>query len=229
LRWKHPTRGNVPPDVFIPVAEETGLIGRIGDFVIADACETASRWPKIEIAINASAIELRSETYALRVTTALERYGVDPRRLEIELTESALVDSSGQCERNIAHLRALGLRIALDDFGTGFSSFSRLQHIEVDRIKIDKSFIDAIGTTGGNPAIVRAMIALAHGKGLKTTAEGVETSDQRALLQALGCDQLQGYLLSKPLAKDHFAALMEDPDGNLKDPDGPSGKREIVS
>jgi diguanylate cyclase (GGDEF)-like protein len=208
LRWHHPERGTIAPEVFIPMAEEIGLIERIGNFVIEDACATAARWPTIDVAVNASAIELKSESYVIRVLAALNRHGVEPHRLEIELTESALMDDSGKCIGNIAALRALGIRVALDDFGTGFSSLGRLRNMDVDRIKIDKSFVDNCVSVGGNPAIVRAMIGLAHAKGLRTTAEGVETIEQRELLRSLGCDQLQGYLLSRPLPKAQLNALL---------------------
>ena len=162
----------------------------------------------LEVAVNASAIELRNETYALRVVSTLTRLGFDPKRLEIEITESALMDESGHCEKNIAALRSLGVRFALDDFGTGFSSFGRLQRLEVDRIKIDRCFVSGFGQQGGNEAIVEAMINLAHAKGLKTTAEGIETKEQSDVLHRLGCDQLQGYLLSRPMPKDALIALV---------------------
>jgi diguanylate cyclase (GGDEF)-like protein len=208
VRWRHPQKGAIPPDVFIPVAEETRLIEPLGEFVLREACFAAVHWEDLTVAVNASAIELRNETYAMRVLSTLNAAGLDPTRLEIEITESALGDNSGHCERNIAALRALGIRFALDDFGTGFSSFGRLQSLDVDRIKIDKCFVDGFGKPGGNEEIVRAMIKLAQAKGLRTTAEGIETPEQNAMLQRLGCDDVQGYLLSRPLPAEAIDAML---------------------
>jgi len=198
-RWRHPTKGLVPPDVFIAIAEETGLIGHLGELVLAAALEAAKRWPTLSLAVNSSALELRDAGFALRVTAALEKAHFDPARLEIEITESSVLEDEEACQRNIDALRKLGVRFALDDFGTGFSSFGRLQRVAVDRIKIDRCFVSGSPDMTGNEAIVQAMINLAHAQGMKTTAEGIETNEQRAWLQALGCDELQGYLLSKPV------------------------------
>jgi EAL domain-containing protein (putative c-di-GMP-specific phosphodiesterase class I) len=199
LRWRHPERGMIAPDVFIPIAEATGLIDRLGQFVLAQACTSAMNWGDLEVAINASALELKSETYAMRVLSQLERLGFDPKRLEIEITETALVDDSAQCERNVNALRSVGVRFALDDFGTGFSSLGRLQRLQVDRIKIDRCFVSRIGQPDGNEAIVQAIISLAHANGLRTTAEGVETDEQSKALCRMGCDEFQGFLLSAPV------------------------------
>ena len=210
LRWHHPVKGAIPPDVFIPLAEESGLIERLGEFVLAEACKAALEWGHLEVAVNASAIELRNEAYALRVLSALNRIGFDPRRLEIEITESAFTDESGHCERNITALRSAGIRFALDDFGTGFSSFGRLQRLDVDRIKIDRCFVSGFGQESGNEAIVEAMIGLAQAKNLKTTAEGIETAEQGELLRQLGCDQLQGYHLSRPVSGQVLSRMLAD-------------------
>lgn len=199
VRWRHPIKGVISPEVFIPVAEDTRLIEPLGEKVLKEACAAAVKWEGLEIAVNASAIELRSESYSTRVISILARAGLDPKRLEIEITESSLADDSGNCERNINALRSIGVRFALDDFGTGFSSFGRLQGLHVDRIKIDKCFVGGFGKPGGNEEIVKAMIDLAHAKGLATTAEGIETEEQNRLLMEMGCDDLQGYLLSKPI------------------------------
>ncbi len=199
VRWRHPERGLVSPDEFVPVAEETRMIEALGQQVMRKACTDALNWGELEVAVNASAIELRSPQYAARVIALLAQIGFDPKRLEIELTESALDDNSGTCEQNINALRSFGVRFALDDFGTGFSSFGRLQKLDVDRIKIDKCYIDGFGKPGGNEEIVKAMISLAQAKGLATTAEGIETEQQDDILREMGCDSLQGYHLSKPL------------------------------
>jgi diguanylate cyclase (GGDEF)-like protein len=208
VRWRHPVHGLIAPDQFIPVAEEARLIEPLGERVLREACTAARDWEDLVVAVNASAIELRGETYALRVLAILNELGFDPRRLEIEITESALADNSGHCERNIALLRGTGVRFALDDFGTGFSSFGRLQTLDVDRIKIDKSFVEGFGKPGGNEEIVRAMIGLARAKGLQTTAEGIETAEQNEILQRLGCDHIQGYLLSRPIGREAMNALL---------------------
>ncbi|WP_244915036.1 putative bifunctional diguanylate cyclase/phosphodiesterase [Rhizobium sullae] len=208
LRWHDPIRGSVGPDVFIPIAEECGLMNSLGEFVLRETCLAAQRWPALKIAMNASPKELRGDGYPLKVMSMLNHYGINPEQIEIEITEGTLLDSGGQCQRNIETLRSAGVHFALDDFGTGFSSFGRLQNVKVDRIKIDKSFIDRFGKEEEGQAIVEAMIGLARAKGLKTTAEGVETEDQRVALKELGCDHLQGYLLSRPLSKEQFDELV---------------------
>lgn len=205
-RWKHPTLGYISPDQFIPLAEEIGLIGEIGAFVLDDACKTMIELPDITIAVNSSAVELGSTDYARRVLTTLNKWRISPERLEIEMTETAATDNAGELERTIAKLRTAGVRFAIDDFGTGYSSFSRVQKIEVDRVKIDKSFIDEMDRSDSR-ALVIAMIDMARAKGLKITAEGVETAEQRAALERLGCDDLQGFLLSRPLPRDAAVAF----------------------
>ncbi|MBP0441181.1 putative bifunctional diguanylate cyclase/phosphodiesterase [Tianweitania sediminis] len=208
LRWRHPTNGWISPDVFIPIAEETGMIEAIGEFVLRSSCEAARAWPELCIAINVSAIELRNPVFAVKVAARLLEFGFDPHRLELELTESALTDASGVCDQNLRALRELGVRVALDDFGTGFSSLGRLQKLEVDRIKIDRSFINGFGRSNGDEAIVEAIVELARARGLKTTAEGVETAEQGDHLQAIGCDDLQGFLYSRPVPAKDISALM---------------------
>ncbi|WP_328593093.1 putative bifunctional diguanylate cyclase/phosphodiesterase [Neoaquamicrobium microcysteis] len=198
LRWNHPTRGRVGPDAFIPLAEESGLIEALGEFVLRQACSTAKEWPIRTLAVNVSAAELKSPAYAMRVANILMSTGFSPGRLELEVTETAMSDTDGHCQANIAALREMGVHFALDDFGTGFSSLGRLQQLDVDRIKIDRSFIHGFGTDNGDEAIVRAIIHLAKATGLKTTAEGVETEEQSRILGKIGCDELQGFLLGKP-------------------------------
>ncbi|MBY3004002.1 putative bifunctional diguanylate cyclase/phosphodiesterase [Rhizobium leguminosarum] len=198
-RWKHPDEGFIAPDVFIPIAEEIGLIQEVGAIVLEDACSVMADLPSISMAINASALELCSDGYPLRVLSRLAKWSIDPKRLEIEITESLALGGEGHSDRNIATLRNAGVRIAIDDFGTGYSSFSRVQNLVVDRIKIDKSFIDAV--QGESKPLIEAMIKMARAKGLKTTAEGVETDEQSDALVALGCDSLQGFLISRPLAR----------------------------
>lgn len=209
LRWRHPSNGWISPDVFIPIAEDTGMIEAIGEFVMRESCVAARRWPSLAVAVNVSAIELRNPAFATKVAARLLEAGVDPRRLELELTESALTDPNGVCDQNIKALRALGVRIALDDFGTGFSSLGRLQKLEVDRIKIDRSFINGFGKSNGDEAIVHAIVEMARARGLKTTAEGVETPEQSCHLKKIGCDELQGFLYSRPLPAAEVTVLLE--------------------
>lgn len=199
LRWKHPTQGWILPETIIPLAEETGLIERLGEWVLREACNQASSWPIETMAVNVSIVELQNPGYAVRVANVLMATGMNPRRLELEVTESAFSDTTGECERNIAALREMGVRFALDDFGTGFSSLGRLHQLAVDRLKIDRSFVDGFGKQSGDEAIVQAIVDLARAVGLKTTAEGVETQQQQSLLRNLGCDDLQGFLISRPL------------------------------
>jgi diguanylate cyclase (GGDEF)-like protein len=208
LRWNHPARGRIPPDVFIPLAEECGLIEGLGELVLERACAAAANWRIATLAVNVSAVELKSPTYAMRVAAILMANGFDPRRLELEVTETAMSDKDGTGQRNIAALRELGIRFALDDFGTGFSSLGRLQQLDVDRIKIDRSFVHGFGSDNGDEAIVRAIIDLAKATGLRTTAEGVETLEQHKFLGEIGCDELQGFLLAKPVSAKEIDALL---------------------
>jgi diguanylate cyclase (GGDEF)-like protein len=205
LRWHHPQRGPIPPDVFVPVAEQNGLIEQLGEFALRKACAAAVSWKLEVIAVNVSALELKNPSYAVRVANILMTSGLSPRHLELEVTETALADKGGECARNVAALRELGVRFALDDFGTGFSSLGRLQQLDVDRIKIDRSFVQGFGTANGDEAIVQAIVDLARATGLQTTAEGVETADQDAFLQGIGCDDLQGFLLARPMPAAEFA------------------------
>jgi diguanylate cyclase (GGDEF)-like protein len=208
LRWRHPANGWISPDVFIPIAEETGQIEAIGDFVLREACNAAKLWPALSVAVNVSAIELRNPAFATKVAALLLETEIDPRRIELELTESALTDPNGIGDQNVRALRALGVRIALDDFGTGFSSLGRLQQLEVDRIKIDRSFVSGFGRLNGDEAIVQAIIELAKARGLRTTAEGVETVEQGTHLRSIGCDDLQGFLYCRPVTPSEITALL---------------------
>lgn len=197
LRWNHPESGWISPEFFIPVAEETGLIEDIGAYVLSEACAAAAFWTGMTVAVNVSAVELRNPAYAEKVEKTLAAAGLEPRQLELEVTETAATDETTAAADNLRRLRALGVKIAIDDFGTGFSSLGRLQSLNVDRIKIDKSFVRGLGQKAGDEAIIRAIVDLAHARGLKTTAEGVETPEQDAGLTRIGCDNLQGYLYSK--------------------------------
>jgi diguanylate cyclase (GGDEF)-like protein len=200
IRWHHPRHGLIAPNSFIPLAEETGLIVPIGEWVLRQACRTASRWPKhLHVAVNISAAQFRSAGLDEVILNALAGAGLEASRLEIEITESVLVQDKAGTLAVLHRLRELGVRIALDDFGTGYSSLTYLQCFPFDKIKIDRSFVGGVGHDAGSLSIVRAVAALARGMGMTTTAEGVETGEQRERITAEGCTEMQGYLFSPPL------------------------------
>ena len=199
IRWRHPEKGLVPPSAFIPLSEELGFIIQLGDWVIRQACATAARWPDdVKIAVNLSPVQFRSAGLMQTVVGALAASGLAPGRLELEITETILLEDSETTLATLYALRELGVRIAMDDFGTGYSSLSYLQSFPFDRIKIDRSFIKDIGDGVGSLNIVRAVAALATGLGMETTAEGVETEQQRDTVRMEGCTEMQGFLFSRP-------------------------------
>jgi diguanylate cyclase (GGDEF)-like protein len=203
LRWRHPERGMISPAEFIPIAEETGLINQLGDWVLKTACVEAATWPDgIKVAVNVSPVQFRSDALALKVVRALATSGLPAGRLELEITEAVLIRDDEAALAVLHQLRAAGVRIALDDFGTGYSSLSYLQRFPFDKIKIDRCFVTGIAEPGGSSSIVQAVVNIAEARNMTTTAEGVETEQQRDLLQALGCTEMQGYLFSpaKPAA-----------------------------
>ena len=198
LRWRHPERGMVSPAEFIPVAEDIGLINELGAWVLKTACAEAATWPAhIRIAVNVSPVQLKCETLALRIMGALAASGLQPGRLEIEITEAVLIHDDERALAILHQLRAIGVRIALDDFGTGFSSLSYLKRFPFDKIKIDRCFVSDI-EVDGSATIVQAVVNIAASRNMTTTAEGVETEPQRQLLRQLGCTEMQGYLFSPP-------------------------------
>lgn len=208
-RWNHPEKGMISPAIFIPVAESTGVIGELGLWVLERACRDALAWPLDHLAVNVSPRQLQDRAFSAEVCRILTATGYPPDRLELELTETALVTSGSEAMANISALSAMGVAIAIDDFGTGSSTFERLRELTFDRIKIDQSFVRTIAESKSDAEIVRAMIALAHAKGLQTTAEGIETAAQREILCALGCDELQGFLLAKPMPAEHVTTLFD--------------------
>ncbi|MBR0801470.1 EAL domain-containing protein [Bradyrhizobium jicamae] len=200
LRWRHPERGTISPADFIPVAEDTGLINDLGRWVLDTACCEAVNWPEhVHIAVNVSPIQFKSETLALHVAAALAASGLSPSRLELEITEAVLIRDDEAALDVLHQLRALGVRIALDDFGTGYSSLSYLQRFPFDKIKIDRTFIKDLAGTGASSTIVQAVVNIAAASDMTTTAEGVETEQQRSMLRVLGCTEMQGYLFSRPI------------------------------
>jgi diguanylate cyclase (GGDEF)-like protein/PAS domain S-box-containing protein len=209
VRWRHPQLGEVSPARFIPLAEETGLIIAIGEWVLDDACRQHRRWlasglVDCRMAVNVSAVQFQRHDFADIVAVVLERSGLPPNRLELELTESVMMDRSSQAGETFGRLRDLGVLVSIDDFGTGFSSLSYLKRFPVDKIKIDRSFIDDITRRTDDAAITLSIIAIAHHLGLGVIAEGVETPEQLEFLRQHQCDEAQGYLISKPLPAEKF-------------------------
>jgi diguanylate cyclase (GGDEF)-like protein len=198
LRWKHPSRGLVSPAEFIPIAEENGLIVPIGEWVLRTACATAATWPDLTVAVNLSPVQFRSRGLVTMVTSALAEAGLPPHRLELELTETALLDDSEATIEILHQLRALGVRVSLDDFGVGYSSLSYLRRFPFDRIKIDRSFVGTISESPESVAIVRTIASLGSVLGVETTAEGVETIEQLDFVRECGCTAVQGYYFGKP-------------------------------
>ncbi|MEI8151920.1 MAG: EAL domain-containing protein [Hyphomicrobiales bacterium] len=213
IRWPHPEHGMIPPSDFIPVAEETGLIAQIGLFVLRRACADAAQWPDgIKVAVNLSPMQFKSGNLLQAVLDALRDAGLAPSRLELEITETLLLDKSEMVIATLHALRALGVQISMDDFGTGYSSLSYLRSFPFDKIKIDRSFVNDIGANADSQAIVRAIVSLGTSLGIKITAEGVKTESGLAYLKAEGCTEGQGFLFSKAQPQAAILALLEKPD-----------------
>ncbi|WP_338830536.1 EAL domain-containing protein [Bradyrhizobium sp. 27S5] len=207
LRWHHPKRGLVPPDQFIPIAEEIGLICPLGEWVLNRACEQAVTWPsEMKLAVNVSAVQFRDPDFIDVVVNALAASKLSPRRLELEITESVFLANSNETLATLHKLKAQGLRIALDDFGTGYSSLSYLRSFPFDKLKIDKSFVRDATATHGSKSIVRAVISLGKSLGMTTIAEGIETVEQLNHMRAEGCNEAQGFLFSHPVPVTEIAA-----------------------
>ncbi|MBT0960194.1 bifunctional diguanylate cyclase/phosphodiesterase [Denitromonas iodatirespirans] len=209
LRWQHPTLGNVPPNRFIPVAELSGHIVAIGDWVLGKACQEAAGWAErglgpLMVSVNLSPLQLRHGSLEASVAAALSNSGLDGRWLELEITESTLMGDTDALIDQLNRLKAMGIRLAVDDFGTGYSCLAYLRRLPVDRLKIDRAFMADIGAGADDASIVRAIIQMAVGLGLGTTAEGVEHPHQHEALKALGCDEVQGYLYAHPMPAEQF-------------------------
>lgn len=208
LRWEHPERGSLSPQVFVPIAEETGLIRELGLWVMREACEAARAWPNVSMAINLSPIQFRMRNFSTEIAAIVREAGVRPSQIELEVTESVLLDDDENVRNALRTLRKAGFRIALDDFGTGYSSLSYLNKYEVDKIKIDRSFTSRLGETGDAAAIIHAVVRLGHAMGLSVTAEGVETPEQQAFLEGAGCNELQGFLFSPAVSYAELSSFM---------------------
>jgi EAL domain-containing protein (putative c-di-GMP-specific phosphodiesterase class I) len=200
LRWPHAERGWISPSDFIPLAEETGLIGQLGQWVLETACSDASRWPaSVRLAINLSPAQFRQPGLAQSVAECLKATGFDPMRLELEITEGVLLHDEAFVQETLRALKSLGVSLAMDDFGTGYSSLSHLRRFPFDRIKIDRSFVCDLGQQENARAIVRAVMALGGSLGMPVIAEGVETEAQALILQHEGCCAAQGFLYGRPM------------------------------
>ena len=213
LRWRHPTRGNVPPSEFIPLAEECGLIGSIGAWVVREACRQARAWqvaglPPLRVAVNLSASQFRQNNIVNTIRDALDQAGLEGRFLEVELTESAVMNDPEESIAILEKLSKMGVLVSVDDFGTGYSSMSYLRRFPIDKLKIDRGFISEVMSRPEDASIVRAIISLAHSLKLKVVAEGVESIDQLEFLRTLGCDQYQGYYYSPALPAAKFEELV---------------------
>ncbi len=212
VRWKHPSRGTVAPGAFIPMAEESGLIVPMGEWILREACREAASWAKpLQIGINLSPVQFRHGDLVAMVHTVLLETGLPPQRLELEITEGVLIGDFSRAVSILRRLKALGVRIAMDDFGTGYSSLSYLQAFPFDKIKIDRAFISNLESNPQSATIIRAVIGLGRGLGLPVLAEGVETEAQLAFLANESCDEVQGYLIGRPMPIDEYAALIGAP------------------
>ncbi len=207
LRWTSPIHGSVPPDIFINIAEEAGIMAELGRFVIARAIEDAQKWPQFDTAINISPAQLRSVSLVSDLTSATKRYGVSPERITIEITETVLMTNDEWTHRVLAKLKACGFKLALDDFGTGYSSLSYLRDFPFDKLKIDRSFVQGLAVNDRALAIVKAVVNFGQILGRDIVAEGIETEQEMQAMQQAGCTHLQGFLFSRALPADHIEAM----------------------
>jgi diguanylate cyclase (GGDEF)-like protein len=198
VRWTHPTRGNIPPSIFIPLAEESGLMSQLGEIVLRRALADAARWPELSVAVNLSPVQIHDRWLVDLVAAVMEETGIAPSRVVLEITEGVLIDNPQDAQARLEALRALGVSIALDDFGTGYSSLGYLQRFPFDRIKIDRAFVASLGASASTGPIIQSIVTLGHALGMKVLAEGIENEEQRVLLRLAGCDEMQGYLFARP-------------------------------
>jgi EAL domain-containing protein (putative c-di-GMP-specific phosphodiesterase class I) len=231
LRWQHPQRGYISPQTFIPIAEDSGLILPIGQWVLERACQQASAWqlaglPRIPIAVNVSGVQFQRQDLAEIVRKNLAEYDLDPAMLRIEITETVIVSARERAIALLHQLRTLGVGLALDDFGTGYSSLSYLRSFPIDTLKIDRSFVAEMLTNHTTASIIEAIISMTRILGLRVIAEGVEDHAQFAFLQKIGCDAVQGFYISPAVPADDFAKLLAEFDGASLLPDR---QRRLIS
>ena len=212
LRWHNAELGQVPPTKFIPIAEETGMLGRIGEWVLRTACREAATWPaNISIAVNVSPRQLRDPGFIVTLVSALTQAGLEPHRLELEVTETVFLELTAATQKILQQIQSLGVRLAMDDFGTGYSSLGYLRKADFDTLKIDRSFVQSMSAQDPeSTAIIRAVVALAGSLGMKTVAEGVANEEQLQLVRTLGCDRIQGYIFSRPVSGSTVKAMLGD-------------------
>jgi EAL domain-containing protein (putative c-di-GMP-specific phosphodiesterase class I) len=217
VRWTHPERGLLSPAEFIPVADQTGLIVPIGELVLRAACKEAMHWPRrhdgelLKISVNLSPRQVSHPALVDSVAEILEETGLDPGRLDLEITETVLIDDTEMALETLTDLKALGVGLVLDDFGTGYSSLAYVKRFPIDMLKIDRSFVDGLADGNEDAAIVSAVISMGQALHVDVLAEGVETCEQATQLQKLGCEFAQGYLYAKPLGSDSIAAFLRTP------------------
>jgi len=209
-RWTHPQHGAVGPLVFIPVAEQTGMMDALGEYVLRRALDDAARWPDLYISVNVSPVQMRNRKFIETVARLLHEKKIAPSRLVLEMTESVLIDDPNEAKLRLDALRSLGVKIALDDFGTGYSSLGYLQRFAFDKLKIDKAFVTPLGKSANSGAMIQAIVALGNALGLTILAEGVETEEQRVLLRLAGCQEMQGYLFAKPGVRETIDTLLSN-------------------
>jgi len=211
-RWEHGVRGRIPPNVFIPLAEDNGMIIAIGRWVLREACRQAASWSKhLTVSVNLSPVQFHYSDLPAQVLSVLLETGLAPHRLELEITEGVLMNDFERAINTLRRLKSIGVSVAMDDFGTGYSSLRYLQAFPFDKIKVDKSFIDQLDENLQSQAIIRAVVGLAHGLSLPVLAEGVETSGQLEFLRREGCDEVQGYLIGRPLPIENYADIVGIP------------------
>jgi diguanylate cyclase (GGDEF)-like protein len=216
LRWTHPVRGAIPPALFVPVAEQSGMMARLGEFVLRRAVSDARRWPGLYMAVNLSPVQVRDPALVELVSDTLARNDVPPSRLMLEVTEGMLIDNPDEAKKRLDALKSLGIRLALDDFGTGYSSLTYLQRFNFDKLKIDRGFVQPLGRNAGSQALVQAIVALGRALDLTLLAEGVETEEQRVLLRLAGCEEMQGYLFARPGSRETLDRLMAEAASSIR-------------
>ena len=229
VRWQHPVLGRIPPDRFISLAEETGAIVAIGRWVLTEACRQAVIWnkaspggPSVTMAVNLSPRQFQHPDLVADIAEALRESGLPPEQLKLEITESVALGDPEMVIATMWLLRGMGIRLAVDDFGTGYSSLGSLKRFPVETLKIDRVFVTGLAMQAEDAAIIRAVVTFAREMGLRTTAEGIETTEQAQLLTDLGCDHGQGYLFARPLRAEAAGELLRAPETNLK-----IGKRDV--
>ena len=208
VRWQHPDRGLISPEQFVPIAEETGLIVPLGEWVLRQACQVSRLWPDLFVAVNLSPLQFRAEGFLETLSAIVQSTGANPKAIQLEVTERVLLDDDDDVRKTLSKLRDAGFTIVLDDFGTGYSSLSYLRKFEVDKIKIDRSFVQHLGEASDSTNIVSAVLALGHAMGLDVAAEGVETAEQQTFLKIAGCKEMQGYFFSQAVPADDLPALI---------------------